>query len=532
MSFSAESIPYGQTNSFSRIISDYLEQSPALREFYTYSPDIAGIKKAVADRPAFPINRDLLYSNLQQQYVGQIISGKLKANIDALREENCFTVCTAHQPNIFTGHLYFIYKILHAIRLSAELNEAMPANKFVPVFYMGTEDADLEELGEVTINAKQYNWKTNQTGAVGRMTIDKAFIQLIDEIESRLTVESYGPAVMQAVRKAYAENRTVEKATFDFVHELFNEFGLVILLPDQQEFKNSFADVIRKELRERFSHEAVNQTVAAFPPAYKVQAAGRSINLFYLEGNSRERIGQNGDGFMVANTTLHFTAAELERTLQNSPEKFSPNVILRPVFQEMILPNIAFIGGGGELAYWLELKKVFEEAGAFFPVLLLRNSFAILNKHTGATIKNLGLTKADLFQQENRLLDELVKKTSDVQLSLEEEISQLKAVYESIKAVASAADRTLCGHVHALSIQAMNRLEKLEKKMLKAEKKKFESQQRQIRKIKNMVSPGGVLQERVDNILEYLAVYGPGFLQMLYNNSSSIPEGFTILTEE
>ncbi len=531
MNFSADSIPYGQTNSFSQIILDYLDNVPQLREFYNYRPDHEGIAKAVNDRQNFPVNRQILADMLQQQYAGKRISERLKANIDALREENCFTVCTAHQPNIFTGHLYFIYKILHVIRLSDELNETMKGNKFVPVFYMGSEDADLHELGEVTINGKSYRWQTQQSGAVGRMKIDKDFIKLIDEIESRLSVEQYGAAVMQAIRSAYTENKTIEKATFDLVHELFNEYGLVILLPDRKEFKNQFTGVIRKELAEQFSHEAVRKTVAAFPAAYKVQAAGRAMNLFYLEGSTRERIERSGDEFIVANTNLRFTKTALEEMLESSPEKFSPNVILRPVFQEMILPNVVFIGGGGELAYWLELKDLFNAPGAFFPVLVLRNSFGILTKKTVEKIKILGLTTEELFKPENLLLEELVKKESLLQISLEKEIGRLKIFYDNIKSVATGVDQTLSCHVHALGVQAVNRLEKLEKKMLKAEKKKFESEQRQIRKIKTAVSPGGILQERVDNILEYTAVYGPGFFQMLYTNSAPYPVGFTVLKE-
>lgn len=531
MSFTADKIAYKSTGSFSKIVLDYLDAVLALKDFYNYQPNAEGIRKAVADRKSFPVNRALLVSNLQKQYTSVQISDKLKANIDALLSENTFTICTAHQPNIFTGHLYFIYKILHAVRLSEELNGIMPESKFVPVYYMGSEDADLEELGEVHINGKHYQWETEQKGAVGRMKIDKAFIKIIDEIEGQLAVEKNGKEVIQSVRKAYTEGTTIEQATFDFVHEMFNEFGLVILLPDNRELKSEFTGIIRKELDKQFSHAAVTQTVAAFPAEYKVQASGRDINLFYLENDIRERIENSGNGFAVANTKLRFTKEELESELNNNAEKFSPNVILRPVFQEMILPDVAFIGGGGELAYWLELKKVFEASNAFFPVLVLRNSFALINKKAAEKIEKLGLQAADLFKSEKQLLEELVKKESDVKLDLKDEKEEVKNAFVKIKSSASDVDSTLKCHVHSLQTQALHKLDVLEKKMLKAEKKKFDAEQRQIHKIKNVLYPGGTLQERIDNILPYYSVHGKDIIHTIYNNSKGLDQQFTILTE-
>ncbi|MEQ1554115.1 MAG: bacillithiol biosynthesis cysteine-adding enzyme BshC, partial [Ferruginibacter sp.] len=377
--FTNHKISYNQTNSFSKLILDYLDNVTALDNFYNYKPNIKGIKKAVADRKNFPVNRKLLVDTLSNQYATLQISDKLKANIALLSSENTFTVCTAHQPNIFTGHLYFIYKILHAIKLCVELKTAMPENDFVPIYYMGSEDADLAELGEVHIKGYKYKWQTTQTGAVGRMVIDKNFIEIIDSIAGQLAVEKNGTAIVDIVRKTYKEGLTIEKANFHFVHYLFNESGLVVLLPDDKNLKATFAPIITKELEEQFSEKAVVQTVAAFPKNYKVQAGSRAINLFYLKDNKRERIEAVENGFAISNTNINFTKEEIFLELKNNPERFSPNVILRPVFQEIILPNIAFIGGGGEIAYWLELKNVFTETGAFYPPLILRNSFTTVS---------------------------------------------------------------------------------------------------------------------------------------------------------
>ncbi len=532
MNFSSNKISYRNTDSFSTLVLDYLDSADQLKDFYTYSTDIKGLKKAVEDRKNFPVNRSVLVTQLKEQYNQIATSDKLKANIEALFSEDTFTVCTAHQPNIFTGHLYFIYKILHAIKLSEELSTLITDKKFVPVYYMGSEDADLDELGEVHLSGTNYKWNTLQTGAVGRMMIDKEFLEIINAVAGQLSVKKFGEEIIHIIRLCYKENDTVENATFLFVHHLFNKYGLIILMPDNRIFKKEFAGVIKRELGEQFSEKKVATTVANFPKEYKVQTAGREINLFYLKDNIRERIEINSNGFKVANTDLFFSETEMESEINTNAERFSPNVILRPVYQECILPNIAFIGGGGEIAYWLELKDVFKEANTFFPPLILRNSFTVIDKKTAEKIESLGFIKSDIFKTENELLEEIVFRETKIKLDIKEEKEAVKNIYGKIKVVTSVIDNTLNGHVHALKTQAINKLVILEKKMLKAEKKKFEVQQRQIQKIKSHVNPLNNLQERVDNILEYLAIYGYDFINLLYREQPIFSNDFTILTEQ
>ncbi len=532
MKFKPQYIPYHKTGAFSKIIADYLDAEPGLKPFFQHKPDLAGIKKAIKERKKNKYNRVLLTKELHKQYENVEVSKKVKTNIDALLKENTFTICTAHQPNIFTGHLYFIYKILHAIKFADKLNEKIKGCHFVPVYYMGSEDADLEELGEVTINGKKYQWKTAQKGAVGRMKIDKSFIELMNEIEGQLSVEAYGTEIIELIKRYYTAGKTIEQATFELVNKLFEDKGLVIFLPDNAVLKAESYDINKKELTEQFSHKAVTETLASFPAKYKVQAAGREINLFYLKDDIRERIESFKNGFAVANTSIRFTREEILAELKQYPERFSPNVILRPVFQEMILPNIIFIGGGGELAYWLELKKVFEAVKVFFPVLVLRNSFMIVNKKVAGSIEKLKFKTADFFNSEKELIEAFVKNESGLQLKLDKEKSNLRSLYNKMRSAAMAVDATLNAHVDALAVQALKRIDALEKKMLKAEKKKFEAAQRQVSKIKGNLFPAGVLQERVDNLMPFYALWGSTFIEVLYKSSATTEQEFCILTEQ
>ncbi len=527
----AKQVTYESTGSFSRIVLDYLNADKKLQAFYSHPVSIDGIKAAIEQRSSYHTQRKLLVDVLNKHYADANTTPAQQQNIQRLASDNCFTITTAHQPNIFTGHLYFIYKILHAIKLSESLKAQMPENDFVPVFYMGSEDADLEELGHVYINGVKHVWETNQAGAVGRMKVDKALVKMLDAIEGEIAIHQYGKEIIELMRASYVEGTTIEQATFKLINTLFGEYGLIIFLPDNADYKKAFIPVIEKELTAQFSYKIVEDTVAEFPKEYKVQASGRDLNMFYLVDETRERIEKRNDQYSILNSPLSFTEAEMMEELKNSPERFSPNVILRPVFQEMWLPNIAFIGGGGEIAYWLELKSVFAFVNVPFPVLVLRNSFLWVEKNNVEKAGKLGFEMQDLFRQEQELLNILVKRDSEVQLGLENERKCIYEFYTRLRNTVGAVDKTLQPHTEGLEKLALRKIDALEKKMLRAEKKKFEAQQRQLQKIKSQLFPHNSLQERIENLMPFYAKWGSGFIKILLAHSLSLEQQFMIIEE-
>ena len=532
MDFTSTAVVYRETGYFSSIILDYLEGKEGLETFYKHPVSINGIKDAIEERKLFSTNRKLLVDVLQRHYADQNPTKQQEQNIQKLSNSNCFTVTTAHQPNIFTGHLYFIYKILHAIKLCEKLKTDMPDNDFVPVYYMGSEDADLDELGHIYINGIKHEWQTEQTGAVGRMKVDKALIKMLDDIEGEIAVYPFGKEIIGQMKACYEEGITIEQATFKLVNALFGSYGLIVLLPDDADYKRAFIPVVEKELKEQFSHGIVKDTASRFPKEYKVQAGGRELNLFYLKDDSRERIEAADGKWSIVNNDQTFTESEIIQELHEHPERFSPNVILRPVFQEMILPNIAFIGGGGEIAYWLELKNVFAAVQVPLPVLVLRNSFLLAQKSHVLKLSGLGFKITDLFKTETDLLNVLVKRDSEVQLSLEKEKKELDDFYDRLLLTAGAVDSTLEKHTASLHALAIKKTEALEKKMLRAEKKKFEAQQRQLHKLKEQLFPHNSLQERIENFMPFYAKWGAGFIRIIYDNSPTLEQEFIILEEQ
>jgi bacillithiol biosynthesis cysteine-adding enzyme BshC len=526
-------LPYRQTGAFTKIAVDYIDQAAGLKPFFAYPPTLQGIQKAIEIRKQFPTNREVLVRELKKQYEGIETSERVKKNIDSLLSADTFTITTAHQTNIFTGPLYFIYKIVHAIKLADHVKTTNPAQNVVPVFYIGSEDADLEELNHIWLGGEKLVWETKQTGAVGRMKIDKGLLKLLQQIEGQLAILPNGAGMIAQLKESYKEGMTVQDATFRFVNRLFAGYGLVVLLPDNGALKQQMIGLFEDDLLHQTASGIVETTASELTKAgYKVQANPRAINLFYLVDDKRERIEKKDEQYTILNTQLSFDKSSLLKELQQHPERFSPNVILRGLYQETILPNIAFIGGGGETAYWLQLKALFEHYKIPFPVLVLRNSYLIVEKKWQEKISHLGFVPEDLFLPAEELMSRLVTRESKHPVKLNGSLTELEELYESFKKQAAAVDNTLEKHVNALKASTVSRLRELEKKMLRAEKRKFTDQQRQLHTIKEQLFPGNGLQERRENFCYYYAKWGASFIDQLYDHALSLEQEFVIINEK
>jgi bacillithiol biosynthesis cysteine-adding enzyme BshC len=363
------------------------------------------------------------------------------------------------------------------------------------------------------------------------MMVDRTLVQLIDELEGQLFAESHGQEVIELLRKCYAIGKDIQTATFEVVNELYGQYGLVVLIPDQARLKAQMKPVFEDDLFGNIPAEIVHQTSGKLGKSYDVQAHPREINLFYLKEDIRERIEKRGDQYHILNTPLSFTEEELKKEVEQHPERFSPNVILRGLYQETVLPNLAFVGGGGEMAYWLQLQALFEHYNVVYPVLVLRNSFLVVEDKWQEKIKKLGLEITDFFQPENEIMKLIVEKNSENAVSLNGNFERAEELYEQIKMQAEAIDTTLSKHVAAIKARSLKNLQELEKKMLRAEKRKFFEEQRQIQKIREALFPRNGLQERVENFSSFYAKWGKGFIDELYRNSLALEQQFTILRQ-
>ncbi len=528
-------IPYSETGSFSKLVTDYLAGNTALEPFYRYRPNREGIDAAIADRANYPVDRVLLTKVLNEQYIKLDKHDKVAHNLQLLGQENTYTICTAHQPNLMTGYLYFVYKIIHAIKLAEELNIAHPDKNFVPVYYMGSEDNDIEELGTFRYNGDKYIWDGDgQTGAVGRM--DTKSLRPILNVLFKLL----GPPgansddLKNILSEAYLHHNTIGGATQYLVNKLFGQYGLIILNPDDADLKRAFIPVMRDDLLHQKAHGLVTDQIEQLEVHYKSQAYPRAINLFYLKDDIRERIEKKDAEWIVVNTDIKWHEPELMTELDSHPERFSPNVILRGIFQETLLPDVAFIGGGSEVAYWMELKKAFEHYGVFYPAILLRQSVLWVSPVHYKMRKQLDFSIEDIFKPEGELIKRFLLKNSTDNWQTHEESIAIEQVLLRVKQKAVTLDPTLRASAEASLVKIKYQLQVLEKKMLRAEKRKMQVHLAKIAKMKNSIFPNNGLQERVENFSSYFLEYGYGFFDVLkeamqpFNNEFLIIEDTTV----
>ena len=283
MKFNATQIPYQATGLFSQLVRDYVEGKKTALDFVEYAPNFEGVQKAMGARKGFVVNRPLLVEVLKAQYTLVPSTKAVDDNVNALSADNTFVVTTAHQPNIFTGPLYFFYKIIHTIQLAADLKKQFPENNYVPVYYMGSEDADIDEVGSFYLGGDKLQWNTKQTGAIGRMKVDDALLNLVKNMEGYWSVKHQGKDAMGSLSNAYQKGITINEATLRLVHSYFGQYGLVVIQPDDAKLKSAFIPVMEKELLEQFSNKALQPTLSVLREQYHVQTEGRSINLFYLK---------------------------------------------------------------------------------------------------------------------------------------------------------------------------------------------------------------------------------------------------------
>ena len=524
----AKYISYKETHSFSTIVLDYLAGKDVLQPFYHYRPDITGFKQAIA-RENRDLNRELLVEVLQRQYAGMAVNSQVAENIQLLADKKTFTITTGHQLNIFTGPLYFIYKIVTAINLAKELKQEFPEYNFVPLYWMATEDHDFEEINHVRIEDKMLRWEKEAAGATGKLNT-KDIQEVLSTYKGYLGISENGENLAALVEKAYSGHQTLVAATRELVNGLFGKQGLICLDADERSLKQQFAPIVFKDITEQHSFSNINAANEAMEAiGYKPQVNPREINFFYMTDHLRERIIPVGDEYQVNNTSISFTKETLKQEIANFPERFSPNVVMRPLYEELILPNLAYIGGGAEVTYWLQLKSNFDFYNIPYPVLLLRNSAMVIDEQSARKMHILGINHKDIFLTNIELKNDWIKTHVNLELSLEDERRSITALFDHIKLAAYKIDKTLSPSADSAKTKAIKLIYNLEKKMLRAEKRKHVTSLNQIDGLKNRLFPTGVLQERVLNIAPLYVLYGDDFLQSLLDSFQPLKLQFTVL---
>ena len=514
-------IPYRNTGYFSSLICDLIEGHPALGALVSGPVRLAEFEKQIkAKQKQYPLStRKTLVKALSLQYQDLSSTKKVEAQLSLLAKDSTFTVTTGHQLNLFTGPLYFFYKIISTIKLCKQLKQKYPKFDFVPVYWMATEDHDFEEISYFFFQGKKIQWNEQSQGPVGRLSL-ASLSPLLDVFEKLLGDSDRAKEIKAIMQSTYRTAANLAEATQKLVHHFFGEEGLVIIDPDRKDLKARFIPQIKNDLEHHHCKAAVGKTIAkikaSYSDQYTPQVNPREINLFYITDELRERIVKTATAYTTIETNTTFTKEALWEEVENHPERFSPNVLMRPLYQEVILPNLCYIGGGGEIAYWLELKEYFKKEGLPFPLLLLRNSAVLTTQKTVEKIKQLDLEKEELFLKRTALINKKVRQISNIDLDLQFLKEKLQEQFDYLESLVQSTDPSFEGTVKAQKKKQFNGIDALEKRLLNAQKKKLVDHVQRLTLLHETLFPNNSLQERQSNFFEFYLSHGEDLLDLLF----------------
>ena len=519
-----QGIPLTSTTSFSKLISDYLSDSQDLKAFHNGVPSVERLINQAEKREFSSDKREVLSSALKSQYDGFSDAEGVLMNIDALKNENAFTVTTGHQLCLYSGPMFSILKIISVINICRQLSGNDPSKTFVPIFWMASEDHDLEEINHVFLRGKKISWNTGQLGSVGRMPTN-GMNDVMDELKLGFS-EDFLAKVEALINVYHLENIAISSR--NFFHQLFGKHGLVIIDGDDAKLKRLFVPTMLKEVQQPLAFEQVgSQNRSLEELGYKTQVNAPQTFLFKLSDGLRIRLDRGENSFSLADGSQKWSSDELIADIEANPDSWSPNVVGRPLYQEIVLPNLGYVGGPGELAYWLQLNSLFDAVGVQFPSLILRNSATFMFPGIVKKVNSLKMDFQEVFKSEDAIVSSQVQ---DQVPSLDMERRDLNRLYQNIAERLVDLDSGLAKSTESEKTRALKRLENLEAKAIRAAKRKNDELIDKVKVILNSIRPNGIPQERQLNILEVMSVFGVEVIDDLIPILDPFEENMWIVT--
>ena len=530
--FRVSKIPFKKIRQFSKRDKDYMSEQPGLLEMVKYKPHIDSFAQAIKERQQFKVNRPLLKSVVSAQYQSLGLLNDKSTLINKLESENTFTICTAHQPVLLGGPLYTIFKAISAINTASQLKINYPDSEFIPVYIMGSEDHDFDEINHVQIFHSKVIWQNNEEGPVGRMS-KHSLSEVVAEVKNILGESENANYLCELIQQGLSKSDNYGQFSQYFFAHLLKGFDLLVVSMDDARLKASFTEKFKLEIFEQKSVEAVRFTQSKLESkGYSSQAFAREINVFYMGHGGRDRIVFDMGLYKIDNTAISFTEDQLLEELTSHPESFSPNVILRPIYQESILPNLCYIGGGGELAYWMERKSQFRLFNTFYPVLMRRNSAMILPKSYGKIADKFDIDYNDLLKEEAMLLKKIALKYAVVDPDFTEEKSKMEDIFSQILETTIKVEKTLEKPVLAERSKVLKSIDIIQQKLIRAIKLNQEIKLNKVSKLFQFLFPNDGLQERKLNFMQFYLSYGPSLFQVLQYHLDPFDHDMVLIIEE
>ncbi|MGA9405892.1 MAG: bacillithiol biosynthesis cysteine-adding enzyme BshC [Bacteroidota bacterium] len=527
-------IDYKQIQNFevgvTPLFVDYLNDFEKLKEYYAADfRDRKSWKKLIDKVLSKRKDRSTLIRVLTEQNKQYHCGIRTLANIDLLGNDNTVAIVTGQQVGICSGPLYTIYKTVTAIKLAEQLSAQFSDYNFVPVFWVENEDHDFEEINKVNLINPNGEIQTveylfggkpfeRNPGAVGNIVIDNFIEKFFENMQAQLQETEFKAQLFASLRGYYRAGSTLGTAFVGLLNQMFEDSGLIFLDPGNTELKKIVKPVFQKEVAEMSkTSQRVIDRGAELEEHYHAQIKAKPINLFMLHKGGRYLIEPREHDYSLKGTRQFFSKEELNNLVENSPELISPNVVLRPICQDTLLPTLAYVGGPSEIAYFAQLKPVYESFEVQMPVVYPRASVTIMEEKVKNILDKFQVDFTEIWSAIDPLLIRIAEQVSEVKVdTLFDQLHRRvqEAVAESRFGI-QQIDPTLSGAIDSTLTRIESQLNVLKEKTQSAQQRRQEVTIKQIQKVAANIFPKSNFQEREFNVVYYMNKYGPDFVKWL-----------------
>lgn len=515
----------------SKLFIDYVYNFKNVQRYYAYDfNDFNNLFWLIESVLKNYKNRDAVVKVLKKQNLSDG-NTHVERNLELLSKGNTLAVVTGQQVGLFSGPIYTIYKIITAIKLSYFLSDRFPEFNFVPIFYLESEDHDFFESNNVKIfNSKNEivklefnpNLKRENYGPVGDIKFDEKIDETLKKLEDELQETEFKNEVLKLIRSAYSKGSNFAQAFVKFVGELFKDFGLIFLNPNDLEFKKLLVPIFEKEIDEhpRLSELIVNVS-AELEEEYHAQIKPRPLNLFlfYKDGRFPIEPADEEGIFRLKGARFKFSRDELKTILETSPHLLSPNVVLRPICQDVLLPTVCYVAGPSEIAYFAQLKPAYIYFDVPMPVIFPRISATLIEPKVRKIFERYGISIKEVFTDFSAVARKILLSNSDLDIDgfFNLTKARVELIINEVKEFVSKIDPTLSGAVDNSGSKILYHINNIYEKTISAHQKKSEIISQQIEKLRLNLFPEGELQERVLNITYFLNKYSFGLIDRIFD---------------
>ncbi len=518
------------TGGFTSLFVDYMyDFQKVQRYFETDFRPLENIATRAGEIGTRYLHREAVTSILTEQNRSLGASEKTFEHLRNLGSGNTFAVVTGQQVGILGGPLYTAYKTMTAIALAKKLNAGYPQYNFVPVFWLEGEDHDFDEIKSVgLLNPEGAPSRIDyliggkpierNPGAVGEILIDGFIDQFFEQVVQNLPPTEFRPGIVETLRKAYAPSITFGKAFALLMNQLFPDDGLIFISANDSGLKKLLSPIFVKEIEDfpKVS-QLIIQCSAQLEEEYHAQIKTKALNLFMFHKGGRYLPEPREHDFSLKGTRHFITKEELLRIASEHPEELSPNVALRPICQDTLLPTVAYVAGPSEIAYYAQLKNVYEFFGMKMPVIYPRASATIVEERVQKVMEKFDLDVIDFFHNPDGVQRKVAEMLSDIKIDemFQDASRRTNELLNEMKFGLNYIDSTLLGPLDATREKIGSHLDLLREKVSQAHQRKHETALRQLAKASNSLFPNKNYQERELSLLYFTNKYGPGFLKQL-----------------